>query len=450
MKDKGWNHERRFARDHVPSAPSPCPNRRRSSRGHCLRRTRLLTAACSIGLAAAAAAARAAPDVPPASNNSGVKSSATPTSASAQKAPAGASSPNSSGASTPASPATASTARANTPPHQLVDEGNRLFDQGDIAAAIDKYRQALPARPDSQELAFDMGLAQLKLGDYDAARESLRSAALSPKPELADNARFALGLCDHAEALSMAQTNPSGALDHAQNAIRQYHDVLTHDPQHAAARDAWHKGAAFWRQLSQQMQQQPQQGSPSQDDQKQSDSEDQKQEQDQQSQSKSQQQQNQDPQQRKDTQQDSQQPSQQDPSQNGDSQPSDSESEQNQRNEAQSSKDDASAERQQSQQNANDASQQQKESDPAQSKQTNDQDQKKQAAQQQQNDNKEETRKDAEQVDAAAERDKKDSSDTLDRATRELRRLMDRQRVHERSRQAPRVRPSAPPAGKDW
>lgn len=317
-----------------------------------------------------------------------------------------------------AGPDSGKTTETSASPHQLVEEGNRLFLQGDIASAIEKYRQALPACPDSHELAFDIGLAHLQLGEYDAAKESLRKAALSKNRELADNARFALGLCDHAQALKTVPLDPSSALNHAQNAIRQYHDVLTHNPNHAAARDAWRKGAALWRYL--QEQQPPASQSSQRDD---DDSERPEQEPDQSEE--------QNPRQDQQSSPSSQDQSPESGDQNRDTQNAPAQQQDG------PSREPESAEHQPSPQD--DSSSPDKTARPQPSPQ-NDQNRKNGAESQEQ----------PSRESMSADSEKKDSTDTLEHATRELRRLMDRQRLHERTRRTARVKPAAPPTGKDW
>jgi len=211
-------------------------------------------------------------------------------------------------------------ARAEAPPsprpmrsaHQAVHDGNRLLLGNNPTAALDAYGEAEKLQPDAREIAFVQGLAHYELGEYDQAREAFQKAAGSEEDDLAADARYSAGTCDHAEALSATQ-DPQRSLSKLESAMQQYHHVLSRRPDHAAARDANFKAASLWREIQQQLQQQQQQKQPSDqneqndeeknDDQQPSQPKDQEQEQQQdQQQQQSNQQQNQEQQQR-DTQQ---------------------------------------------------------------------------------------------------------------------------------------------------
>jgi Ca-activated chloride channel family protein len=140
---------------------------------------------------------------------------------------------------------------------QAVRTANQRLLGGDPAAALDAYRHAEQLRPDAREIAFGEGLAHYELGEFDLAREAFRKAAASGD-DLAVDARYSLGTCDHREALSKA-AQPQEAIGLLESAMRQYHDVLAERPNHAAARDANRKAASMWRQIKQQLQQQQQQ-----------------------------------------------------------------------------------------------------------------------------------------------------------------------------------------------
>lgn len=161
---------------------------------------------------------------------------------------------------------------------ELVREANELLLGDKPAEALDTYERAQSLKPDAREIAFDQALAHYKLGDFDKAREAFTRAAAGTADELADDALYGLGTCDHAEA--MAAEDPKEAVSKIESAMRNYQNVLGNQREHAAARDANLKAASYWRQLKQQMQeQQQQQQNQDQGDQEQDEEEKQEQEQ---------------------------------------------------------------------------------------------------------------------------------------------------------------------------
>lgn len=194
-----------------------------------------------------------------------------------------------------------------------VREGNRLLRAGDAEQAMRAYDRAHELAPTAHEIDFDKGLAQFKLGDYEAARRAFENAALSSDDSLVDDAIYSIGNTYHAEALAK-RDNPQEAIPLLENAMQRYQSVLAGREDHEAAREANYKAASLWRtmkkQLEQQQQQQQQQQDSEQDEEQQ---EDQEQQQQQQSQQENQEQQDQQEQQSQDQQQDNQdQQSQQD------------------------------------------------------------------------------------------------------------------------------------------
>ncbi len=332
----------------------------------------------------------------------------------------------------------ADASKASTPA-ELVREGNKRFLSGQIAEALEQYQRAAPLKPDSSELAFNLGLSHLKLGEFDLAREELRKAATGGDAGLSGNAMYALGLVDHAEALKLAGEDAGKAVERTQDAIRKYHDVLSVDSAHAGARDAWNKAASLWRQLKDQ--QPPPQSQKQQGGNDNSSQDDESQQSQQPSDNPQSQDQEQDEQGESDPDQESQQQDQkQEGSEQGnanDNSASSSESNPQQKPEDGSQeKSDADQQNDPQKQNADESKNQEKQRD---AKQAADQKDKQDAEEQ------------ASQMNstAAQEADPKDA--TREQAARQLRRLMDRQRLNEQKRRTqPPQRPAAPPAGKDW
>jgi hypothetical protein len=278
----------------------------------------------------------------------------------------------------------------------LVEEGNRRFKAGQYDTALESYDEAKAQRPDSLEVEFDRGLSAFSLGRLDEARSAFERVTLSRDTDLAENAMYGLGACDHAEALARAEQNPKEAVTQLEQAMRRYHDVLSARPDHPLARDANYRAGLKWRQIKELMERQQQQQQ-----QQQQGNENQEQSEDQQDQQ----------------QQDQQDQSEQNEKQDGEPQQSDDQQDQQgQQEDQQQSNDQQAQESQQSDQ---------------------------QQDQQQQSEEKSEEEETAEQAEA-----KEDLS--RDQAARELRRLMDQMRERKQERRQPIREIPAPPLEKDW
>jgi Ca-activated chloride channel family protein len=172
---------------------------------------------------------------------------------------------------------------------RLVREGNRLYSDGQFAAALESYRRARTLLPDAPEIDFNKGLGHFALQQYDAAREAFDRASLGADSGAAEGGRYGMAACDHAEALALSRQEPEKAVQKLEQAMGGYQDLLSANRKHAAARPAHVKASMLWRQLkealeAQQQQQQQQQGQP-QEDQEQQQQEQQQQEQQQQGES---------------------------------------------------------------------------------------------------------------------------------------------------------------------
>jgi len=267
----------------------------------------------------------------------------------------------------------------------VVREANRMMQTGEIAQALERYRRVLDEHPDERAVLFNSGLANFQLGDYAAARDAFERASLSDDPALATDALYGIAACDYAEGLGLRGSDPKLGLQKTQRALSGLHDVLSFDSAHEGAADARLKAAALWNQLKQIIEQQPPQQQPSENNDENQDQEDSEQQGGQQSQ------QNQDQQEQDQPNRD---PSQQQP-QDENQQPQD------QQDPLQAQQQQQAAEQQEAQEEQ-------------------------QQQQQQAEQNKEE------QQTAATEDEKEEQ--TREEALRQLRRLMDRQRLNQQRR----------------
>lgn len=103
------------------------------------------------------------------------------------------------------------------PASSLNQEANRLYQQGDYAAALELYQRAQAERPDLLQLHYNAGNALHQLGRYDRAAEESRRALLADDPQLLAKAYYSLG--NHLFR--------QGALE---DALDAYKNALIHDP----------------------------------------------------------------------------------------------------------------------------------------------------------------------------------------------------------------------------
>jgi Ca-activated chloride channel family protein len=146
-------------------------------------------------------------------------------------------------------------------PRQLIDQGNKCFEAGRYAEALEAYDQIgnKPAAAIAAELLHDRAAAHFKLGQTDDARELwVRAAGLKDEPFEAA-ARYNLGNCDYADALkALKAQDANAALELLGRALQQYRDALRLDPARLDARANFELAAQLKKQIEEQAQQQPQ------------------------------------------------------------------------------------------------------------------------------------------------------------------------------------------------
>lgn len=142
---------------------------------------------------------------------------------------------------------------------EALRQGNKLLKEDHSRAALEAYAHARKLQPEAPEIHFAEGLAHFKMEEFDKARDAFLKASGAKRIGLQNDSLYGLATCDHAEAMKDGQ-DPKTALSLLESAMQQYHNVLSRDPGHDAARDANARAASMWRQLKQQLQEQsPQQ-----------------------------------------------------------------------------------------------------------------------------------------------------------------------------------------------
>ncbi len=117
----------------------------------------------------------------------------------------------------------------------LVSRANAAFAGENYQAALDAYREAEVTHPESPELAYNQGVAQFKLGDYDAAKDAFSRALRTRDLALEAKIKFNLGDVAYASALEK-MSNPQEAIDLLKAAMGRYRDAIALDPEDEDAR----------------------------------------------------------------------------------------------------------------------------------------------------------------------------------------------------------------------
>jgi Ca-activated chloride channel family protein len=152
-------------------------------------------------------------------------------------------------------------------PAGLVAEGNRLYQEGHLAEALEAYRRAQQLAPDSQAVHYNIGNALFKQGEYERAYDEYRQAFSAKERELAEWSRYNAG-------------NAHFSRKNWPEAIRNYQEALR---MNAADKDAKTNLELALRNMQQEKQkQQQEQDQNQQQDEKQDQNDQQKQQQEQQ------------------------------------------------------------------------------------------------------------------------------------------------------------------------
>ena len=117
------------------------------------------------------------------------------------------------------------------PTRDQIEEGNRLFEQGQYDEAVTAYGEVLVDDPDSPSLNFNMGAAHYKAGKYDAALSSLaRVPTADDKQNRAANTAYNMGNTQYQIGAAAETSNPQDALKAYDAALASYRRALGANP----------------------------------------------------------------------------------------------------------------------------------------------------------------------------------------------------------------------------
>jgi tetratricopeptide (TPR) repeat protein len=118
---------------------------------------------------------------------------------------------------------------------RIVETGNRLYQQGEYAAALEKYQEAERLVPEAAELAFNKATILVRQGQVDEAVEGYMTALKSDDLILKGRAKYNMGIIK----LQQAQESERSVGDAswlASAAVRLFRESLTLEPGNADAR----------------------------------------------------------------------------------------------------------------------------------------------------------------------------------------------------------------------
>ena len=116
----------------------------------------------------------------------------------------------------------------------LVESGNKAYEQGDFSKSLDSYNKAAEVEPDSAIVHFNKGNALYKQGQYDDAFTVYEQAATRAMAEndhmLEAQSRYNMGNSSYRKAEALSQENPEKALEKFNRSSEYFHSAVKLDP----------------------------------------------------------------------------------------------------------------------------------------------------------------------------------------------------------------------------
>jgi Ca-activated chloride channel family protein len=125
---------------------------------------------------------------------------------------------------------------AATDAKKNVKEANRLYKQGKLDEALQKYNDASVALPDSDIVNFNMGTALYKKEDYEKAQDAFTKALTSEDKKLEADALYNLGNCKYKLGKLKENTDLSTTVTLLRESLDYYIRAVELDQQNTDAR----------------------------------------------------------------------------------------------------------------------------------------------------------------------------------------------------------------------
>jgi tetratricopeptide (TPR) repeat protein len=119
---------------------------------------------------------------------------------------------------------------------QVVNEGNKLYKQGQYKEAINEYDRAATQSPDVVEPRFNKADSYFRLDDLQQAIDLYKAVAAESKDmQLVAKAKYNLGNSLFQQGVMLAQTDTQKAIENMQSAIGSWRQSLDIDPTNGKA-----------------------------------------------------------------------------------------------------------------------------------------------------------------------------------------------------------------------
>lgn len=111
-----------------------------------------------------------------------------------------------------------------------VAKGNQAMQSGNTESAVAAYQEALIDAPDEPVIHYNLASALYRQGDFTGAKEHFTKTLESENTGLTQQAEYNLGNTAYREGTGLSQTNPQEAINHYEEALQHYQNVMKADP----------------------------------------------------------------------------------------------------------------------------------------------------------------------------------------------------------------------------
>jgi Ca-activated chloride channel family protein len=121
-------------------------------------------------------------------------------------------------------------------PQQNLNVANKLYHQGKLDKALERYNEASVSLPDSDIINFNMGAALYKKEDYQKAADAFTKALTSQDHKIEADALYNLGNCKYKLGKLKENTDLSSAVNLMRESLDYYKRAVELDQQNKDAR----------------------------------------------------------------------------------------------------------------------------------------------------------------------------------------------------------------------